>query len=113
MKLPDFHDSIFEYFNTSPLAHDLTFRVSESLSISFTLSASFELRRACEHRIGLVDVGFWCYSSKYSTVVEQKTLSEKCILKNVLYCRRKINVNFVIMKVLLGTSKRKTLYNVE
>uniref|UniRef100_A0A8C5B3R9 non-specific serine/threonine protein kinase n=1 Tax=Gadus morhua TaxID=8049 RepID=A0A8C5B3R9_GADMO len=55
MKLPDFHDSIFEYFNTSPLAHDLTFRVSESLSISFTLSASFELRRACEHRIGLVD----------------------------------------------------------
>uniref|UniRef100_A0A6Q2YZQ2 non-specific serine/threonine protein kinase n=1 Tax=Esox lucius TaxID=8010 RepID=A0A6Q2YZQ2_ESOLU len=28
LKLPDFQDSIFEYFNTSPLAHDLTFRVS-------------------------------------------------------------------------------------
>ncbi|KAM9551310.1 serine/threonine-protein kinase MRCK beta isoform 1-T1 [Salvelinus alpinus] len=28
MKLPDFQDSIFEYFNTSPLAHDLTFRSS-------------------------------------------------------------------------------------
>lgn len=28
MKLPDFQDSIFEYFNTSPLAPDLTFRVS-------------------------------------------------------------------------------------
>ncbi|KAL0963165.1 hypothetical protein UPYG_G00350570 [Umbra pygmaea] len=28
MKLPDFQDSIFEYFNTSPLAHDLTFRTS-------------------------------------------------------------------------------------
>uniref|UniRef100_A0A8C9S191 Serine/threonine-protein kinase MRCK beta n=1 Tax=Scleropages formosus TaxID=113540 RepID=A0A8C9S191_SCLFO len=27
LKLPDFHDSIFEYFNTSPLARDLTFRV--------------------------------------------------------------------------------------
>ncbi|TDG95933.1 hypothetical protein EPR50_G00243770 [Perca flavescens] len=26
MKLPDFQDSIFEYFNTSPLAPDLTFR---------------------------------------------------------------------------------------
>uniref|UniRef100_A0A8C7EQJ2 Serine/threonine-protein kinase MRCK beta n=1 Tax=Neovison vison TaxID=452646 RepID=A0A8C7EQJ2_NEOVI len=28
LKLPDFQDSIFEYFNTAPLAHDLTFRVS-------------------------------------------------------------------------------------
>uniref|UniRef100_A0A8C9LAC5 Serine/threonine-protein kinase MRCK beta n=1 Tax=Pavo cristatus TaxID=9049 RepID=A0A8C9LAC5_PAVCR len=26
LKLPDFQDSIFEYFNTSPLARDLTFR---------------------------------------------------------------------------------------
>lgn len=31
MKLPDFQDSIFEYFNTSPLAPDLTFRVSPAL----------------------------------------------------------------------------------
>lgn len=31
MKLPDFQDSIFEYFNTSPLAPDLTFRVSNLL----------------------------------------------------------------------------------
>uniref|UniRef100_A0A667ZGB1 non-specific serine/threonine protein kinase n=1 Tax=Myripristis murdjan TaxID=586833 RepID=A0A667ZGB1_9TELE len=29
LKLPDFQDSIFEYFNTSPLAHDLTFRVKD------------------------------------------------------------------------------------
>ncbi|XP_069063399.1 serine/threonine-protein kinase MRCK beta [Pleurodeles waltl] len=28
VKLPDFQDSIFEYFNTSPLPHDLTFRTS-------------------------------------------------------------------------------------
>ncbi|XP_052391387.1 serine/threonine-protein kinase MRCK beta isoform X1 [Carassius gibelio] len=28
LKLPDFQDSIFEYFNTSPLTHDLTFRTS-------------------------------------------------------------------------------------
>uniref|UniRef100_A0A3Q2QKX9 CDC42 binding protein kinase beta (DMPK-like) n=1 Tax=Fundulus heteroclitus TaxID=8078 RepID=A0A3Q2QKX9_FUNHE len=28
LKLPDFQDSIFDYFNTSPLAADLTFRVS-------------------------------------------------------------------------------------
>ncbi|XP_030626238.1 serine/threonine-protein kinase MRCK beta isoform X2 [Chanos chanos] len=28
LKLPDFQDSIFEYFNTSPLAHDLNFRTS-------------------------------------------------------------------------------------
>uniref|UniRef100_A0A671PX97 non-specific serine/threonine protein kinase n=1 Tax=Sinocyclocheilus anshuiensis TaxID=1608454 RepID=A0A671PX97_9TELE len=33
LKLTDFQDSIFEYFNTSPLAHDLTFRVSVSDSI--------------------------------------------------------------------------------
>ncbi|XP_069494212.1 serine/threonine-protein kinase MRCK beta isoform X2 [Ambystoma mexicanum] len=51
MKLPDFQDSIFEYFNTSPLPHDLTFRtgsvseqeiqgskpeLSSSLSVSLT-----------------------------------------------------------------------------
>ncbi|XP_068198526.1 serine/threonine-protein kinase MRCK beta isoform X2 [Antennarius striatus] len=29
MKLPDFQDSIFEYFNTSPLAPDLTFRTAD------------------------------------------------------------------------------------
>ncbi|XP_071323488.1 serine/threonine-protein kinase MRCK beta isoform X6 [Trachinotus anak] len=29
LKLPDFHDSIFEYFNTSPLAPDLTFRTTD------------------------------------------------------------------------------------
>uniref|UniRef100_UPI0037E7C42A serine/threonine-protein kinase MRCK beta isoform X4 n=1 Tax=Semicossyphus pulcher TaxID=241346 RepID=UPI0037E7C42A len=29
LKLPDFQDSIFEYFNTSPLAPDLTFRTSD------------------------------------------------------------------------------------
>ncbi|XP_074472602.1 serine/threonine-protein kinase MRCK beta isoform X2 [Sebastes fasciatus] len=29
MKLPDFQDSIFEYFNTSPLAPDLTFRTMD------------------------------------------------------------------------------------
>ncbi|XP_028252583.1 serine/threonine-protein kinase MRCK beta isoform X4 [Parambassis ranga] len=29
MKLPDFQDSIFEYFNTSPLAPDLTFRATD------------------------------------------------------------------------------------
>ncbi|XP_032143198.1 serine/threonine-protein kinase MRCK beta isoform X6 [Sapajus apella] len=30
LKLPDFQDSIFEYFNTAPLAHDLTFRTSSA-----------------------------------------------------------------------------------
>uniref|UniRef100_A0A8C0CY48 non-specific serine/threonine protein kinase n=1 Tax=Balaenoptera musculus TaxID=9771 RepID=A0A8C0CY48_BALMU len=30
LKLPDFQDSIFEYFNTAPLAHDLTFRTSST-----------------------------------------------------------------------------------
>lgn len=31
LKLPDFQDSIFDYFNAAPLAHDLTFRVSNYL----------------------------------------------------------------------------------
>ncbi|XP_046935992.1 serine/threonine-protein kinase MRCK beta isoform X2 [Lynx rufus] len=30
LKLPDFQDSIFEYFNTAPLGHDLTFRSSST-----------------------------------------------------------------------------------
>ncbi|KAM6954695.1 serine/threonine-protein kinase MRCK beta [Aplochiton taeniatus] len=33
LKLPDFQDSIFEYFNTSPLAHDLTFRTSSTSEV--------------------------------------------------------------------------------
>ncbi|XP_029610997.1 serine/threonine-protein kinase MRCK beta isoform X4 [Salmo trutta] len=36
MKLPDFQDSIFEYFKTSPLAHDLTFRSSSVSKIDAT-----------------------------------------------------------------------------
>ncbi|XP_031692709.1 serine/threonine-protein kinase MRCK beta isoform X4 [Oncorhynchus kisutch] len=36
LKLPDFQDSIFEYFNTSPLAHDLTFRTSSVSEIDAT-----------------------------------------------------------------------------
>ncbi|XP_036847821.2 serine/threonine-protein kinase MRCK beta isoform X1 [Manis javanica] len=30
LKLPDFQDSIFDYFNAAPLAHDLTFRTSSA-----------------------------------------------------------------------------------
>ncbi|XP_062947921.1 LOW QUALITY PROTEIN: serine/threonine-protein kinase MRCK beta [Cynocephalus volans] len=30
LKLPDFQDSIFDYFNAAPLAHDLTFRASST-----------------------------------------------------------------------------------
>uniref|UniRef100_A0A8C9RY28 Serine/threonine-protein kinase MRCK beta n=1 Tax=Scleropages formosus TaxID=113540 RepID=A0A8C9RY28_SCLFO len=36
LKLPDFHDSIFEYFNTSPLARDLTFRTSSVTELDST-----------------------------------------------------------------------------
>ncbi|XP_067097324.1 serine/threonine-protein kinase MRCK beta isoform X1 [Osmerus mordax] len=36
LKLPDFQDSIFEYFNTSPLAHDLTFRTSSISEVDAT-----------------------------------------------------------------------------
>uniref|UniRef100_A0A674B550 non-specific serine/threonine protein kinase n=1 Tax=Salmo trutta TaxID=8032 RepID=A0A674B550_SALTR len=43
LKLPDFQDSIFEYFNTSPLAHDLTFRVSVSLHAFLSPSHSVTL----------------------------------------------------------------------
>uniref|UniRef100_A0A8P4K771 non-specific serine/threonine protein kinase n=1 Tax=Dicentrarchus labrax TaxID=13489 RepID=A0A8P4K771_DICLA len=52
LKLPDFQDSIFEYFNTSPLAPDLTFRVSlcvclcvcVCVCLSVCLSVWFRLR---------------------------------------------------------------------
>uniref|UniRef100_A0AAY4EIQ1 non-specific serine/threonine protein kinase n=1 Tax=Denticeps clupeoides TaxID=299321 RepID=A0AAY4EIQ1_9TELE len=36
LKLPDFQDSIFEYFNTSPLPHDLTFRTSSVSEVEAT-----------------------------------------------------------------------------
>ncbi|XP_034623810.1 serine/threonine-protein kinase MRCK beta isoform X2 [Trachemys scripta elegans] len=42
LKLPDFQDSIFEYFNTSPLARDLTFRDSLSSSSTSSLLAFWE-----------------------------------------------------------------------
>ncbi|XP_029806659.1 serine/threonine-protein kinase MRCK beta [Suricata suricatta] len=32
LKLPDFQDSIFEYFNTAPLGHDLTFRSGSDMA---------------------------------------------------------------------------------
>lgn len=51
LKLPDFQDSIFEYFNTSPLASDLTFRtpdidsaLQESETIPFSPSTTFEFK---------------------------------------------------------------------
>uniref|UniRef100_A0A8C7MYI1 non-specific serine/threonine protein kinase n=1 Tax=Oncorhynchus kisutch TaxID=8019 RepID=A0A8C7MYI1_ONCKI len=47
MKLPDFQDSIFEYFNTSPLAHDLTFRVSVSLHVSLHHMSVTNLNSHC------------------------------------------------------------------
>ncbi|XP_016415607.1 serine/threonine-protein kinase MRCK beta-like isoform X3 [Sinocyclocheilus rhinocerous] len=42
LKLTDFQDSIFEYFNTSPLAHDLTFRDSVSSSSASSLLAFWD-----------------------------------------------------------------------
>ncbi|XP_058611047.1 serine/threonine-protein kinase MRCK beta isoform X3 [Onychostoma macrolepis] len=42
LKLHDFQDSIFEYFNTSPLAHDLTFRDSVSSSSASSLLAFWD-----------------------------------------------------------------------
>uniref|UniRef100_A0A3Q3KYK8 non-specific serine/threonine protein kinase n=1 Tax=Mastacembelus armatus TaxID=205130 RepID=A0A3Q3KYK8_9TELE len=41
LKLPDFQDSIFEYFNTSPLAPDLTFRVSHMSLCVYVVLSSF------------------------------------------------------------------------
>ncbi|KAM8831691.1 serine/threonine-protein kinase MRCK beta isoform 2-T2 [Spinachia spinachia] len=40
LKLPDFQDSIFEYFNTSPLAPDLTFRTTDIDSTPLKLEAT-------------------------------------------------------------------------
>ncbi|XP_073789060.1 serine/threonine-protein kinase MRCK beta isoform X3 [Danio rerio] len=42
LKLPDFQDSIFDYFNTSPLAHELTFRDSVSSSSASSLLAFWD-----------------------------------------------------------------------
>uniref|UniRef100_G1PUX0 Serine/threonine-protein kinase MRCK beta n=1 Tax=Myotis lucifugus TaxID=59463 RepID=G1PUX0_MYOLU len=45
LKLPDFQDSIFEYFNTAPLAHDLTFREAAECRASPTPRAPFPAPR--------------------------------------------------------------------
>ncbi|XP_069049172.1 serine/threonine-protein kinase MRCK beta isoform X3 [Lepisosteus oculatus] len=42
LKLPDFQESIFEYFNTSPFAQDLTFRDSVSSSSASSLLAFWD-----------------------------------------------------------------------
>uniref|UniRef100_A0A6I8SM31 non-specific serine/threonine protein kinase n=1 Tax=Xenopus tropicalis TaxID=8364 RepID=A0A6I8SM31_XENTR len=42
LKIPDFHESIFEYFNTSPLPHDLTLREPVSSSSTSSLLAYWE-----------------------------------------------------------------------
>uniref|UniRef100_A0A8C7B1P1 Serine/threonine-protein kinase MRCK beta n=1 Tax=Neovison vison TaxID=452646 RepID=A0A8C7B1P1_NEOVI len=63
LKLPDFQDSIFEYFNTAPLAHDLTFRsgsageqetqapkpeVSPSVSVAASTEQQEDMARATQ-----------------------------------------------------------------
>ncbi|XP_073752014.1 serine/threonine-protein kinase MRCK beta isoform X3 [Callorhinus ursinus] len=63
LKLPDFQDSIFEYFNTAPLAHDLTFRsgsageqetqapkpeVSPSVSVAASTEQQEDMARAAQ-----------------------------------------------------------------
>uniref|UniRef100_UPI00398E7622 serine/threonine-protein kinase MRCK beta isoform X2 n=1 Tax=Pristiophorus japonicus TaxID=55135 RepID=UPI00398E7622 len=42
LKLPDFQDSIFDYFNTSPIPHDLGFKGSVSYSSTSSLLAFWE-----------------------------------------------------------------------
>uniref|UniRef100_A0A673A8B4 non-specific serine/threonine protein kinase n=1 Tax=Sphaeramia orbicularis TaxID=375764 RepID=A0A673A8B4_9TELE len=75
LKLPDFQDSIFEYFNTSPLAPDLTFRVSH-LSICLSVYKpvapkahqlsikTFSSPTQCTHctslMVGLIRQGYAC-----------------------------------------------------
>ncbi|MEQ2176424.1 hypothetical protein GOODEAATRI_027828, partial [Goodea atripinnis] len=60
LKLPDFQDSIFDYFNTSPLAPDLTFRPkAHQLSIK-----TFSSPTLCSHctslMVGLSRQGYAC-----------------------------------------------------
>ncbi|XP_069346344.1 serine/threonine-protein kinase MRCK beta isoform X2 [Eulemur rufifrons] len=64
LKLPDFQDSIFEYFNTAPLAHDLTFRTSSAseqetqapkpeVSPSISVAASTEQQEPKAHQFSI------------------------------------------------------------
>ncbi|XP_034848602.1 serine/threonine-protein kinase MRCK beta isoform X2 [Mirounga leonina] len=64
LKLPDFQDSIFEYFNTAPLAHDLTFRSSSAgeqetqapkpeVSPSVSVAASTEQQEPKAHQFSI------------------------------------------------------------
>ncbi|XP_032201261.1 serine/threonine-protein kinase MRCK beta isoform X3 [Mustela erminea] len=64
LKLPDFQDSIFEYFNTAPLAHDLTFRSGSAgeqetqapkpeVSPSVSVAASTEQQEPKAHQFSI------------------------------------------------------------
>ncbi|XP_012601806.1 serine/threonine-protein kinase MRCK beta isoform X4 [Microcebus murinus] len=64
LKLPDFQDSIFEYFNTAPLAHDLTFRTSSAseqetqapkseVSSSISVAANTEQQEPKAHQFSI------------------------------------------------------------
>ncbi|TKS65095.1 Serine/threonine-protein kinase MRCK beta [Collichthys lucidus] len=60
LKLPDFQDSIFEYFNTSPLAPDLTFRPkAHQLSIK-TFSSPTQCTHCTSLMVGLIRQGYAC-----------------------------------------------------
>ncbi|XP_041814117.1 serine/threonine-protein kinase MRCK beta isoform X2 [Chelmon rostratus] len=53
LKLPDFQDSIFEYFNTSPLAPDLTFRTTDIDSTPLKSETTVPSpSTTCEHEEG-------------------------------------------------------------
>uniref|UniRef100_A0A4W3J4K7 non-specific serine/threonine protein kinase n=1 Tax=Callorhinchus milii TaxID=7868 RepID=A0A4W3J4K7_CALMI len=62
LKLPDFQDSIFDYFNTSPTPHDLGFKVSpkaHQVSIR-TFSSPTQCSHCTSLMVGLVRQGYAC-----------------------------------------------------
>uniref|UniRef100_F7E1U8 Serine/threonine-protein kinase MRCK beta n=1 Tax=Ornithorhynchus anatinus TaxID=9258 RepID=F7E1U8_ORNAN len=89
LKLPDFQDSIFEYFNTSPLAHDLTFRSSALPGRERGFPSQFSIPKAhqfsiksfssptqCSHctslMVGLVRQGYACEVCSFACHVSCK-----------------------------------------
>ncbi|KAG9481858.1 hypothetical protein GDO78_010863 [Eleutherodactylus coqui] len=99
LKLPDFQESIFEYFNTSPLPHDLRPKAHQLAIKSFTSPTQ------CSHctslMVGLVRQGFACEDEEFSV--------SSVLASDVIHATRKdIPCIFRVTASLLGAPSRTT-----
>uniref|UniRef100_A0A452SNU3 Serine/threonine-protein kinase MRCK beta n=1 Tax=Ursus americanus TaxID=9643 RepID=A0A452SNU3_URSAM len=89
LKLPDFQDSIFEYFNTAPLAHDLTCRSGSAgeqetqapkpeVSPSVSVAASTEQQEVSSVSLGLTFSVFFLQPKAHQFSIKSFSSPTQC-----------------------------------